>query len=154
MSDCKVDFMQIAMLLAQKAADEGEVPVGALVVQQGQIIGRGYNQRERCQNPLGHAEMIAIHEASQNLGSWRLTGCQLIVTLEPCPMCLGAAQQARIDEVIYGAQDKKGGALSLGYRLHEDTQFNHRFPVHHYPMAQCGEILSQFFAQRRVKKSK
>ncbi|MEK6706146.1 MAG: nucleoside deaminase, partial [Bdellovibrionota bacterium] len=102
-----------ALRLARSAAKLGEVPVGALVVNQ-EIIGRGFNKRERSNDPLAHAEMIALTSAAKKLGSWRLDGCILVATLEPCLMCLAACQQARIRKVIYGAKDPKGGAISLG----------------------------------------
>lgn len=139
-----------ALRLAQESATEGEVPVGAVVVHEGKIIGRGRNRREQNQDPLSHAELHAIAEAAQALGSWRLIGCTLVVTLEPCPMCLGALQQARIDQVIFGATDPKGGALSLGYSLHSDPRTNHRFPVEHHEDLRCSEILREFFRARRV----
>jgi tRNA(adenine34) deaminase len=125
------------------------VPVGAVIVREGQVVGRGYNRRERDQNPCSHAEIEAILEATRALKSWRLTGCTLVVTLEPCPMCLAACQQARVDEVIYGAIDPKGGALSLGYKLNEDVRINHRFPVRYEEWAECGQVLKDFFAGRR-----
>lgn len=109
----------------------------------------GHNRRETDQNPVSHAEIEALVQAARTMKSWRLAGCTLYVTLEPCPMCLAACQQARIKRVVYGAQDPKGGALSLGYRLHEDTRTNHRFEVQHLPVAQCGAILSEYFALKR-----
>jgi tRNA(adenine34) deaminase len=123
-----------------------------VVVRDGQIIGRGYNQREQKQNPLAHAEIVAIQEASNKVGSWRLTGCVLVVTLEPCPMCLAASQQARVSQVIYGAADPKGGALSLGYRLNEDTRTNHRFSVTLIETPECSRILKEFFEKKRMKR--
>lgn len=143
-----------ALKLAEQAAARDEVPVGAVIIKDGQIVGRGYNLRETDQDPLAHAEVLAIRDAAKNLGSWRLIGCKLYVTLEPCPMCLAACQQARIDEAIYGAADPKGGALSLGYALHENPKTNHRFSVaHHVGVPRCGEILSRFFAERRKARS-
>ena len=143
-------WMQEALFLAQKAASEDEVPVGAIVVYQNRIIGRGYNRREQIQDPLAHAEIMAIQEAAKALGSWRLVDCTLVVTLEPCPMCLAASQQARVQEVIYGTSDPKGGALSLGYRLHEDRRTNHRFSVTLVEMSSCSQILKDFFRLKRV----
>lgn len=142
-------WMQEALRLAREAATRDEVPVGAVVIKDGQVVGRGYNLRETDQNPLAHAEVLAIQDASKNLGSWRLTGCILVVTLEPCPMCLAACQQARVDEVAYGAVDPKGGALSLNYPLHQDVRINHRFPVVHHPTPECGQVLSEFFQAKR-----
>jgi tRNA(adenine34) deaminase len=141
-----------ALKLAAEAAKEDEVPVGAIIIgPDGRIIGRGRNQREKNQDPLAHAEIMAINEAAKTLGSWRLIDCQLIVTLEPCPMCLAAAQQARIASIFYGATDPKGGALSLGYKLNEDTRTNHRFSVTHQPDPRCSEILTAFFKNKRSK---
>ena len=142
-------YMQRALELAESAAQEDEVPVGAVIVYQDRIIGEGYNRRENHNNPIAHAEMEAIQSASRTLQSWRLIDCSLIVTLEPCPMCLAAAQQARIKEIIYGATDPKGGALSLGYFLNQDSRTNHRFPVTLVETPACGHILSKFFKKKR-----
>lgn len=144
-------WMSEALALARQAASEDEVPVGAVVVHQGKVIGRGYNRREQDQNPISHAEVAAILEASEALGSWRLLDCILYVTLEPCPMCLAACQQARLSEVVYAAPDPKGGALQLGYTLHDDRRLNHRFSVRRVEMKACEQILSDFFRQKRVK---
>ena len=144
-------WLSRALRLAQKATLEDEVPVGAIVVHDGKILGKGYNKREPDHKPLAHAELIALRQASRTLKSWRLIDCTLIVTLEPCPMCLAACHQARVQNVIYGAIDKKGGALSLGYLLHEDARTNHRFTVAHHEDAQCGSILTEFFRNKRQK---
>src|SRR5690606_23511034 len=127
--DTKMNWMDRALTLAQEAANKGEVPVGAVLVLDGRIVGEGCNQRETQHDPLGHAELIAIAGAARSLESWRLLNCELYVTLEPCPMCLAACQQARVQRVVYAAQDPKGGALSLGYSMHEDVRTNHRFEV-------------------------
>lgn len=145
-------FLNEALKLARKAASIGEVPVGAVVIHEGKIIGRGYNRRELRNDPLAHAEIMAIAGAARKLGSWRLSGCRLIVTLEPCPMCLAACQQARIEDVIYGATDPKGGALSLGYSIHTDPRTHHRFEAHFSANVECSEILTDFFRQRRREK--
>lgn len=144
--------MDKAFELAQKAAQMGEVPVGAVVVQRdiesglGEcLIGSGFNQREQLNDPLGHAEVIALREASQCIQNWRLSDCILVVTLEPCLMCLAACQQARISEVIYGAMDRKGGACSLGYHFYEDSRIHHRLSVQFLNRPECGEILTDFF---------
>ncbi len=143
----------VALGLAEEAAKRDEVPVGAIVLDSnGQIIGRGANDREQTRNPLRHAEMIAIEEAAGSMKSWRLTGCTLVVTLEPCLMCLAAAQQARIGHVVFAAKDPKGGALSLGHHFHEDTRLNHRFTVEYLETPACGEVLSRFFKQKRLNK--
>jgi tRNA(adenine34) deaminase len=153
-----------ALRLARQAASEDEVPVGAVVLEpftdgepgsrvHYRILGRGYNQREKLQDPLSHAELEAIRNAAAGLESWRLEKCVLVVTLEPCPMCLAACQQARLAQVYYGAEDPKGGALSLGYKLHEDARMHHRFSLEYAPRPECGEILTQFFSAKR-KRSK
>lgn len=148
MSD--VDFwMSEALALARQAAEKSEVPVGALVIHQGKIVGRCHNLRETRQDPVAHAEIEAIREAALQLGSWRLCECILVVTLEPCPMCLAACQQARIERVIYGADDPKGGALSRGYALHQDSRLNHRFLVEKKETPECGRILTEFFQKKR-----
>ena len=141
--------MTRALELAAEAAARDEVPVGALILKDGRVVGEGFNQRESKNDPMSHAELEAIREAASALSSWRLEGCTLVVTLEPCPMCLGALQQARIARVVYGATDPKGGALSLGYRLHEDLRTNHRFPVEFQPRPECSTILSDFFKKKR-----
>jgi tRNA(adenine34) deaminase len=142
-----------ALDLAKQAELLDEVPVGALIIEQDKLIGTGFNCRERDQDPTAHAEMIAIREAASHRKSWRLNGCILVVTLEPCPMCLAAAQQARIGEIIFGAKDLKGGALSLGYSFHNDTRTNHRFSVTYRENLECSEILSHFFKNKRNKHS-
>lgn len=145
--------MAEALELARQAASEDEVPVGAVVVHESadgsRVVGRGHNRRERAQDPLGHAELVAITEAAKTLGTWRLSECTLYVTLEPCPMCLGACQQARLKAVTYGALDPKGGAISLGYRLHEDARTHHRFAITHEDSAESAEILREFFRAKR-----
>jgi tRNA(adenine34) deaminase len=143
--------LQRALELARAAADRDEVPVGAVILHQGRIIGEGFNQRESKNDPLSHAELEAIREAATTIKSWRLEECTMVVTLEPCPMCLAALQQARIKTVIYGAEDPKGGALSLGYRLHEDPRTHHRFEVKLEAEPECSRILSEFFRKKRGK---
>ena len=144
-------WLEAAFLLAQKAGLEDEVPVGAVVVRDGQVIGRGYNRREQSNDPLAHAELLAIQQAAAAMGDWRLEDCILYVTLEPCLMCLAACQQGRIPRVVYGAKDPKGGALSLGYRIHEDVRTNHRFAVEFLELRVCSQILKDFFGSKRVK---
>jgi tRNA(adenine34) deaminase len=141
-----------ALELAHTAAAEDEVPVGAVVIHEGKVVGRGYNLREKNNDPIAHAEILAIRDAATRLGSWRLTDCELWVTLEPCPMCLAACQQARVSRVFYGAKDPKGGALSLGYLLHQDPKTNHRFEVSFEEDPACGAVLSGFFAKKRKQK--
>ena len=142
-------FMDQALELARRAQAQEEVPIGAVLVHQGQVIGKGHNQRETLQDPISHAEIHALQDAAKRLGSWRLLDCELYVTLEPCPMCLAACQQARISKVIYGAHDPKGGAISLGYRLHEDVRTNHRFTVEFRESQACSQILTAFFRAKR-----
>jgi tRNA(adenine34) deaminase len=144
-------FMTHALDLAKKAAILGEVPVGAVVVVDGKIIGEGWNLRETNRCALEHAEIMAIKAASQKLNAWRLIGAKLYVTLEPCLMCAGAIYQARIPNVIYGATDPKGGACGSLYKIHEDTRLNHRFLVQKdFMTKECAEILTDFFRQRRL----
>lgn len=148
-----MNWLDEALKLAAQAAREDEVPVGAVVVQRSaggeRIVGRGYNRREADHNPVAHAEILAITDAAKNIGSWRLIDCDLYVTLEPCPMCLAASQQARVTSVVYGAKDPKGGALSLGYPLHEDKRLNHRFEAKFEESPECSRILSEFFRGKR-----
>ncbi len=141
--------MTEALALARQAASQDEVPVGAVVIHDGKIIGRGHNRRESDDDPTAHAEIFAIREAAKALGDWRLVGCTLVVTLEPCPMCLAASQLARVEKIVYGAADPKGGALSLGYKLNEDARTNHRFPVEHVETPECGAVLKEFFSAKR-----
>ncbi|TWW12795.1 tRNA-specific adenosine deaminase [Planctomyces bekefii] len=143
-------WMNQALELAKKAGSIGEVPIGAIVVKNGQIVGRGHNLREQSKDATRHAEMDAIKDACNTLGAWRLSGCDLYVTLEPCLMCSGAIYQARIDRVFYGASDPKAGAMGSLYQIHQDLRLNHRLPAQGGLLAQeCGQILKDFFQQRR-----
>lgn len=142
--------MREALALAREAAAVGEVPVGAVVVHDGVVVGRGLNRRENTRDPLGHAELLAIAEAARTLGRWRLSGCTLYVTLEPCPMCAGAVVNARVDRVVYGAADPKAGAMGTLYDIARDGRLNHRAEV--VPgllAAESAELLRAFFAARR-----
>lgn len=143
--------MEEALRLARQAEAEDEVPVGAVLIHEGKIVGRGYNRREGAHDPIAHAEILALQQAAAALKSWRLTDATLVVTLEPCPMCLAASQQARVARIVYGAVDPKGGALSLNYRLNEDARTNHRFPVEYLPTPDCETILKEFFRRKRRK---
>ena len=146
-------FMNEALKLAREAADEGEVPVGAVVVLGDEIVGRGRNRREKGKNALAHAELEAIDEACKRLGGWRLWQCDMYVTLEPCPMCAGAILQSRVPEVIYGARDAKAGCVDSLYRLLNDDRFNHQCAVTESPLAEeCGQLLTDFFRALREKK--
>lgn len=143
-------FMRQACNLAQQAASEDEVPVGAVIVHANRVIGAGYNQRESLNDPTAHAEMIAITQAAAALESWRLEECTLYVTLEPCPMCAGAIVQARLPRVVYGAPDPKAGAVDSLFRLLDDPRLNHRSAVTAGVMADtCGAMLSEFFRAKR-----
>ncbi len=144
------EFMQEALRLAAEAAAEGEVPVGCVIVRDGQIVGRGRNRRETEKTALGHAEIEAIAQACQTLGGWRLWECTLYVTLEPCPMCAGAIVNARIPRVVYGASDEKAGACGSVCNLFS-MQFNHHPVVESGILeAECAALLQEFFAQLRV----
>ncbi len=145
--------MSMALEEAALAIEEDEVPVGAVIVslQQG-VIARAHNQREQLLDPTAHAEMIAITQAAQALHSWRLEGCILYVTLEPCPMCAGAIVQARLPLVVYGTTDPKAGACDTLYRIPTDPRLNHRAQVIGGVLAeQCGGVLSEFFAKKRQR---
>ena len=143
-------FMEQALAEAQKAFQLDEVPIGAVVVKDGMVIGRGFNCRERGKDPTLHAEMVAIRRASAALGGWRLTGCDLYVTIEPCPMCAGAILQARIQRVIFGSRDPKAGCAGSLYNLPEDPRFNHRVEVVEGVLAEtCSRIMKDYFRQKR-----
>jgi tRNA(adenine34) deaminase len=143
-------WMRLALDEARAAAAEDEVPVGAIVVAGGRVVGSGHNQREQLADPTAHAEMIAITQAAATLGSWRLEGCTLYVTLEPCPMCAGAILQARVPAVVWGAADPKAGAVESLYRLFEDQRLNHRVEhLGHVLADECGRILTEFFRRKR-----
>ncbi|WP_375152130.1 tRNA adenosine(34) deaminase TadA [Enterococcus mundtii] len=151
----KEEWMRVAIEEAKKAEALVEVPIGAIVVHQGQIIGRGHNLRETTQNATTHAEMIAIQEACKAIGSWRLEETQLYVTLEPCPMCSGAMILSRVKEVYFGAYDPKGGTAGTLMNLLEDERFNHQAEVEGGILEEeCGELLSVFFRNLRAKKKK
>jgi tRNA(adenine34) deaminase len=147
-------FMRLALEQAQQALTEDEVPVGAVIVHGDRIIAAAHNQREQLRDPTAHAEMIAITQAAESLGSWRLEDCLLYVTLEPCIMCSGAILQARIPVVVYGASDPKAGAVGSLFQLLDDSRLNHRCQIVPGVLAPaCGEILTGFFqAQRRLGK--
>ncbi len=140
-----------ALMEAEEAGKRDEVPIGAcLVDSQGKIISKAGNNKEQTKNPTGHAEIAVISQACETIGDWRLTDYTVVVTLEPCLMCMGALWQARIGRLVFGAYDPKGGALSLSYDVHQDKRLNHSFPVvggvRHY---ECSRLLSQFFKQKR-----
>jgi tRNA(adenine34) deaminase len=146
-----IDFMQMALDLAKQAALLGEVPVGAIVVKDNVVIGRGSNSPIGFHDPTAHAEIIAMREAASYLGNYRLVGCTLYVTLEPCAMCCGAIQHARIAQLIYGANDPKTGACGSVVNLMNEPKLNHHTRVVGGILAlECGAVLSDFFRQRRA----
>ena len=142
--------MQIALEEAKKAFDEGEVPVGALIVKDHIILAQSHNYRETLNDSTAHAEMLAIREASRASGSWRLNDATIYVTMEPCPMCAGAMVQARIKRLVYGAKDPKAGAVESLYNIVQDKRLNHRMEVTPGIMAEeCASFLKSFFKGRR-----
>jgi tRNA(adenine34) deaminase len=145
------DFMQLALAQAQQAWDLGEVPVGAVVVKDGEVIAVGCNQPIGTHDPTAHAEIVALRAAAEKLGNYRLPGCALYVTLEPCVMCSGAMMHARLSKVVYGAADPKTGACGSVLNLFEQEQLNHHADVVGGVMAEeCGAMLKNFFAARRA----
>jgi len=146
-------FMQEAIEEAKKAQALGEVPIGAVIVYKDEIIGRAHNLRETSQNAVTHAELMAIQQACETIGSWRLEETTLYVTLEPCPMCAGAILQSRVPRVVYGARDLKAGCVDSLYRLLNDARFNHECDVTEGISAdECGELLTNFFRAIRERK--
>ena len=144
-------FMKKALDQAVAAFEADEVPVGAIIIRDGQVIGAAHNQRETLNDPTAHAEMIAITQAAEAVGDWRLNECIMYVTLEPCTMCSGAIIQARIPTVVFGALDPKGGAVCSLYNILNDDRLNHRAEVIHGVMdVDCGAILTEFFKQKRA----
>ena len=160
------EYMRMALEEARRAADMGEVPIGAVVVYQPidkgtrrplaepRVIARACNVRETQQDPAGHAEFVAMKKAAEALGVWRLTGCTVYVTLEPCIMCAGLMHQARVDRCVYGAPDPKAGALGTLYSINADERLNPTFEVKSGVMAEeCAKILKDFFKARRKKRT-
>ncbi|QKY70856.1 tRNA adenosine(34) deaminase TadA [Lentibacillus sp. CBA3610] len=148
-----VVYMQEAIKQAEQAKEVNEVPIGAVIVHQGDVIARGYNVRETSQTTLSHAELIAIQEANRKIGSWRLEDCTLYVTLEPCPMCAGAIVQSRIKRVVFGAPDPKAGCAGTLMNLLQDERFNHRADMTSGVLQdECRALLTDFFRELRSKK--
>jgi len=148
-------WMGLALREAEKAAARGEVPIGALVVRDGKVLGRGHNLREAKRDPVAHAEIIAIRKAAKKEESWRLTGATVYVTLEPCIMCMGAMLLARVERVVFGCNDPKGGAAGTLYDLSDDPRLNHRMEVTSgVREAECSAVLSEFFSYLRREKKK
>lgn len=146
-------FMKEALIEAGKAYKEMEVPVGAIIVYEGKIIARAYNQREGLRNPLAHAEIMAINQASEHLKSWRLHGCTMYVTLEPCAMCAGALVNSRIDRLVIGTRDLRMGCAGTVEDLTSHEKFNHQIQVVHGVLEEeCSRILSEFFRELRAEK--
>ena len=144
-------FMRAALGEARKAYDLGEVPIGAVLVKGGDIVGRGHNLRETKQDPTAHAEMIALRAAAAALASWRLSGTTMYVTIEPCPMCAGALILARVDHLVYGAPDAKGGGIDSHYQIGRDGRLNHTFTVKSGVLsAECAQLMQDFFRRLRT----
>ena len=144
--------MNLALREAYKAQQHDEVPIGAVIVKDGRVIARGYNKRETQNDPTAHAEIVALRKAAKKLGSWRMPGTTIYVTIEPCSMCAGALVWSRVDEVVFGATDPKGGALGSSYNMYEQRNLNH------YPLVtggvlkeQCAQIVSNYFKLKRNK---
>lgn len=156
LTDAQVSWaMDAALQEAAIAGSVGEVPIGAVVVHSGEIVGRGYNLREHAQDATMHAEIMAISEANRTLNTWRLEDCQLFVTIEPCPMCSGAIINARIPEVYFGARDPKAGTVRSLYQLLEDDRFNHRVIVHEGIKEQAAaDLMKNFFKAIRQGRGK
>lgn len=143
-------FMKLAVEQAKIAEENGDVPIGAIIVYKNQIIGKAYNQRQQLADPTAHAEIIALTQAAAFLESWRLNGCTMYVTLEPCPMCAGALVLARIDRLVYGCDDPKTGAIKSLYNIVQDDRLNHKIEVASGVLAEdCSRQLQNFFQKRR-----
>ena len=147
-------YMQMAITVAQIAEDNGDVPIGAVIVHKNRIIARAYNQREQLADPTAHAEIIALTQAAAAFENWRLHGCTIYVTLEPCPMCAGALVLARLDRLVFGCEDPKTGACGSLYNIVEDKRLNHRLNVTSGVLTeQCSEQLQRFFQKQRNRNS-
>lgn len=148
-----IEMMRRAIALAEQAAARGEVPVGAVIYREGVVLGEASNDREATGDPTGHAEVAALRAASIAVGGWRLSGCSIAVTLEPCPMCAGALVNARIERLVYGARDPKAGAVDTLYDLCRDPRLNHRMEViGGVDRVRCGQLLTRFFRARRQER--
>ena len=149
-TDAELDAMELALTLAHDAATAGEVPVGAVVLRAGEVIARRRNEREASNDPTAHAEVLALRDAASVVGSWNLSGCTLVVTLEPCPMCAGAILNSRVSRLVFGAADPKAGATGTLYNLMSDPRLNHDVDVEHGCCAdESRELLTRFFADKR-----
>jgi tRNA(adenine34) deaminase len=146
-------YMRRALELAAEAQAKGDIPIGAVVVDaDGKIVGEGHNEREITEDPTAHAEVLAVRRAAQGQAQWRLTGCTVVVTLEPCVMCSGALSLARVDRVVFGARDPKAGAMGSIYQVHEDRRLNHTMDIVPGVLeAECRDLLLAFFRAKRSK---
>ncbi|GAU75773.1 tRNA adenosine(34) deaminase TadA [Fusibacter sp. 3D3] len=143
-------FMKLALVEAEKAFDLGEVPIGAVIVKNGKVIGKGHNTRELSESAIAHAEINAIQDACQNMGHWRLTDCVLYVTIEPCPMCVGAIYQSRIKTVYFGSRDPKGGACGSVFNLFDFQGLNHYCQIVEGVLSrECSDVMKRFFKRLR-----
>ncbi len=155
MEQLDLEFMKLAIKEAKKAYEKDEVPVGAVIVKDGKVVARGHNVKELKKDTTKHAEIIAIQKASKKLDTWRLSGCTMYVTLEPCVMCTGALIQARVDRIVIGTMDEKTGACGSVLNILEDYKFNHVIEVKKGVMeTECKEILQKFFKELRKRKNK
>jgi tRNA(adenine34) deaminase len=157
MSNKKEDeqYMRIAIEQAKTAEENGDIPIGVVIVYKNQIIAKAYNQREQLRDPTAHAEIIALTQAAAAKESWRLNGCTMYVTLEPCPMCAGALVLARVDRLVYGCDDPKAGACKSLYNIVQDERLNHRLEVTSGVLQeQCRQQLQEFFSRRREENKK
>jgi tRNA(adenine34) deaminase len=144
------EFLRLAIMEARRALDHGDVPIGAIIVVDGEAVASRHNERELTGDPTAHAEVLAIRDAARELGYWRLSNATMYVTVEPCVMCAGAAHQARVSRVVFGAPDIKAGALGSLYNVGVDARLNHEFTVEHGLLAdECAQLLTDFFAERR-----
>jgi len=148
------DFMKLAIQQAYIAEENGDVPIGSVIVYKNQIIGKAYNQREQLKDPTAHAEIIALTQAAAFMENWHLNGCTIYVTLEPCPMCAGALVLSRMDRLVYGCDDPKTGACKSLYNIVQDERLNHRLEVTSGVLAdECSKLLQDFFQKRRTENS-
>lgn len=149
------DYMALALIEAQKAFELNEVPIGAIIVYKDQVIGKGYNRRNTDKNPLAHGEIIAIKQASEYIGDWRLEECTMYITLEPCPMCAGALVQSRLSTVVLGARNLKSGSGGTLLNILQEPTFNHQVEIIDDIMVdECKELLQSFFRQLREEKKR
>ncbi len=142
-------FLKEALREARAGFEEGEVPVGCVIVKGGKILAKAHNQTERLKDPTAHAEIICIRESAKVLGDWRLEGCSVFVSLEPCIMCTYALVLARVKEVIFGATDERHGGIMSLYNLMDDGRLNHRVKWVYHPLSECSELIREFFRRRR-----